>query len=537
MTENHGSSFPGRYALPAGILASLVVLIYILNPAGEPDLTRLFEDSRPVRKVSLQGIFGWKNLDFTVTPEEEDRVFRLVTLSREVRHKVDGVIRFDRLAVRDSLEEILEEDPDFFYTEQLLGTWYRRNGFDERADEYFRRALQHAPVILVIRHVDEDGRPLEGLSLSHVSIECNRVENRSLDPSLELDFPSLETDDGGCIYLPVYDTVLRRTSISFPHGYQVEHGSPGHFEIRGRVGRLADALCRRNGQPLTEPWDTPSQQPIQSAGAVFNQGRLVRVEAISSALTPGFWIRPDGSPFEAASSWNRRMSGKILGMVVHYSGFDGAVDFGIKFSSPELEQEFSSRFSASGMESGSEIGPDRVFFWWGAAGTVSESDRRFLESLNGRLQLLIKAGRGPLENMGSIDVETPEPLLVEEGEFQLESIREIRSAYKSGLQFFGIPFGPQTTVPGLTLVDVAFTYPADYEIIVRAQSAGGDLSLIPSSVGMGQLSSRDRRFHGHLHMDRTLIRSILIQRRPVESMAVGNIHLIPDESGGADSSD
>ena len=83
-----------------------------------------------------------------------------------------------------------------------------------------------------------DGRPLAGATIREVAVECNRVRNGSLDPSLKLRFVRLVTDADGSIRLPGYRTVWRMSSQAYPDGLDAEYPRHGRFESRGKVGLL-----------------------------------------------------------------------------------------------------------------------------------------------------------------------------------------------------------------------------------------------------------------------------------------------------------
>jgi hypothetical protein len=75
------------------------------------------------------------------------------------------------------------------------------NGDASRGREYHALALEHAPVVLVQTYEFAHGRPLAGARVPEFQVECNRVRNGSLDPSLKLTFFDLTTDAEGRIRL------------------------------------------------------------------------------------------------------------------------------------------------------------------------------------------------------------------------------------------------------------------------------------------------------------------------------------------------
>lgn len=212
--------------------------------------------ARPIEKTTLerQGLQkilgpGWRDLDFAIDAEEEADVKKCVILARKVYAKLNDKILFAGDDVRDELETILKKRPDFFYAEYLLGTWHRLNGNQQRSQEYYERAFKHAPVILVQSYQNKDGSPLAGAQIQTFAIECNRVQDGSLDPSLKLVFPALVTDTEGCFYLPSYDTVFRTDDMAHPPGYSIDYPRLGWFATTVKVGVLPTAtVTSREGE-------------------------------------------------------------------------------------------------------------------------------------------------------------------------------------------------------------------------------------------------------------------------------------------------
>jgi hypothetical protein len=224
--------------------------LYFLIPHAPLEWSRRHEwNARPVYETTLERSFGrgWRNLPFDVPAEEEQLLRECVELMRLNNHTVNDVTRFSEPAARERLEEILRQRPDFFYAEYALGLWHRLHGKPEDADHYFALAYRHAPVVLVQQYQREDGTPLANTALGHVEIECNRVRNGSLDPSLKLLFANGVTDERGRVYLPVYDTVYRVTSNGHPAGYSLAIPRMGWFESR-KVGLLPVAVVRPVGE-------------------------------------------------------------------------------------------------------------------------------------------------------------------------------------------------------------------------------------------------------------------------------------------------
>ena len=101
--------------------------------------------------------------------------------------------------------------------------------------------------VVVQRFEYADGRPLVGAEVRSFALECNRVRNGSLDPSLKLLYVGLVTDAGGEVRLPAYRTVWRTDSMAHPPGFDVTFPSLGWFEGRGKVGLLPPAVVRPRG--------------------------------------------------------------------------------------------------------------------------------------------------------------------------------------------------------------------------------------------------------------------------------------------------
>ncbi|CAN0398041.1 unnamed protein product, partial [Hapterophycus canaliculatus] len=114
-------------------------------------------------------------------------------------------------------------------------------------------ALKSAPVVLTQRCRFGNGEPLQNARVQQFTIECNRVQDHSLDPSLQLIYPALVTDADGKIRVPVYDTVLRVNGFSWPEGYDVESGETlGWFQANNRLGVLPEMLA---WEPYSRPND------------------------------------------------------------------------------------------------------------------------------------------------------------------------------------------------------------------------------------------------------------------------------------------
>ena len=208
------------------------------GPVDPSDLKRSFVESM------LRGP-GWQSVEFSLTAEEERGLDRCLELTNRVNAYVDGVSRFLDDETREELESVLETQPRFFYAEYLLGLWHDMSGNASEGARWHALALSHAPVVLEQRYVDQSDAPLPNVSIQELAIECNRVENGSLDPSLKLRFFHLVTDADGAVRLPVYDTVFRLTSASHPEGYDADYPAQGWFESRSKTGVLPAAVLRK----------------------------------------------------------------------------------------------------------------------------------------------------------------------------------------------------------------------------------------------------------------------------------------------------
>ena len=263
----------------------------------------LLHDRMPAKsvvEVSLQasrwqralGGGPWRNLPFQISAREEELVNRCAKLSRRYRSTHNKKRRLFDDEVRTQLESILHEKPELFYAEFLLGQWHRHAGDDELADRWLARAFAHAPVTLTQGYQFSDGRPLVGARVDSYEIECLRVRNRSLAPSLRLDFPGLTTDNDGCIRLPVYDTVYRRYSMSSPAGHVTKYPRLGYFKV-GWTGELPIARIWRPGEdpggnPAYE--DAIASQDLRLAGDGWRFG----VEWVARNRRDGTVVLADG---------------------------------------------------------------------------------------------------------------------------------------------------------------------------------------------------------------------------------------------------
>lgn len=236
---------PSRLTIMAVVLVSVVGLLIL--PGMRPF-------KAPVSPTSLEGLFGWRNLSFDPDQEELDIVkecHQVVNKYRSTYQRDGRAMRhFDDPETRQTLEDILKRKPDFFYPQFLLGTWYRRNGQLDKAQQLLTASLKNSPIVLTQRYKQGNGDPLTNVSIDGMAIECNRVKNHSLNPDLKLEFVDLVTDSEGEIAIPVYDTVFRLSSRSFPKEYDTEMSRLGWFQSRSRIGILPEITAwKRYSRP------------------------------------------------------------------------------------------------------------------------------------------------------------------------------------------------------------------------------------------------------------------------------------------------
>jgi hypothetical protein len=226
-----------------GIAAGAVICLFRPDPGPQPVVETTLETSSLMKFLS--GGRNWRNLPFTLDAAEREDLAVSLRLAGDVRTTLNGVSSFSDPSARAQLEAVLARRPDFFYAEYLLGLWHAMNGDAARGHTHYARALEHAPVVLVQRYELADGRPLVGARIDTFQVECNRVQNGSLNPSLKLTFFDLTTDAGGSIRVPVYETVYRLFNTSHPDGCTATYPRLGWFESPGRVGLLPAARVQR----------------------------------------------------------------------------------------------------------------------------------------------------------------------------------------------------------------------------------------------------------------------------------------------------
>jgi beta-lactamase regulating signal transducer with metallopeptidase domain len=244
----------GSLRLKNAVLISLVVGVSVVvlatlradDTAASPELqsvsrwaARYGWKAQQVAPTTLESKPGaWRNLPFSLGKDEEAAALACIKLARTNQFWKNGKSEFSDPATRVALESILKKHPDYFYAEFLLSQWHRNFGDRRQGAQLLDAAYQHAPVIIVQRFAFADGTPLADTPISTFALECNRVQNSYLDPSLTLLYCNLRTDADGCIYLPVYDTVYRTNDMAYPGGYAVTFPRLGWFETSRKVALL-----------------------------------------------------------------------------------------------------------------------------------------------------------------------------------------------------------------------------------------------------------------------------------------------------------
>lgn len=251
--------------------------------------------AQAVTETTLESRWGgWRDLPFTLTKEEEADARACMKLLLGTGAIINGKTEFSEPSTRAVLEEILARRPGYFYAEFVLATWYRDHGDVKEAARLLDLAYQHAPVIVVQRYELADGTPLANTPIQSFALECNRIQQGYLDPSLQLEYRNLRTDAQGCIYLPVYNTVYRCNDMAFPDGYSVDFPRLGWFEASRKVAVLPTAKV------TAKPGDFAPAAPaggVPTTRAILPGNNSVELLAVSAYPNPqNTWWLPDGSP-------------------------------------------------------------------------------------------------------------------------------------------------------------------------------------------------------------------------------------------------
>lgn len=217
--------------------------------AAEPPLDwsqRQNWPSPPVGQTSLEQtglakIFEggqYRNLSFYVSEREEELVHQLADLATQ------GVTTLKSEQAGQTLKQLAADHPGQFYAQWMLGTWYRLHNQSQEAAQAYQQAFSEVPGVMKLQYVDAQGNPMPNLEVGTLVLECNRVENHTLDPSLHLVFPALVTDEAGFVYLPVYHTIYRLLQMPQPAGYQAKYPDLGWFDFPGRFGTLPQVVVQ-----------------------------------------------------------------------------------------------------------------------------------------------------------------------------------------------------------------------------------------------------------------------------------------------------
>lgn len=289
----NGSLFrASRLRYPALFFALIVALVML--PGMRPEI-------EPVTKTTLEGNFGgWRNLAFQIDADEESAIKECRDLAQTYFYRSNNIRQFTLPETRDRLEEILKQHPQLFYAQYLLSTWHRLNGDLDASQRLLQDSLNNAPVVLTQCYKQGNGDPVAGAQINQIEIECNRVQDGSLNPSLNLNFIALVTDENGKVYLPVYDTVYRTSSQSYPHGYSAEFQSLGWFNSKTRYGILPDVLVWKTWSRPRDFTRTASQSPRLRDATGTDTLKLTsgpneyRIGLVSRAQADGSFVTENG---------------------------------------------------------------------------------------------------------------------------------------------------------------------------------------------------------------------------------------------------
>ncbi|MDA1229367.1 MAG: M56 family metallopeptidase [Planctomycetota bacterium] len=281
-----------RLRIPAIVVTLLLALFLLPGMKAEES---------PVSRTTLEGLFGWTNLPFKISEEEEARVTELREIAQTYFNTRNDVRQFDEPDTRNRLDAILKEQPGYFYAQHLLGMWHVRNGDAPEGQRLIDDALKAAPVVLSRRYRFGNGDPLQHIEIQRTTIECNRVQKHSLDPGLKLMYPALVTDNEGRIRIPVYDTVFRASEYSWPDGYHLEETETlGWFKSKTHTGVLPDMLV---WVPYSRPQDftrrAAETKLLKDAAGTRNQeitsgGNTYVLESVARANQDATFVLEDG---------------------------------------------------------------------------------------------------------------------------------------------------------------------------------------------------------------------------------------------------
>ena len=274
-------TWKNRPLMLASTITLVAVMLGCVLPMAKGDYAKDRDDwmkpterwkAKAIKETSLNSFFGgWKNLSFEISAEEEQSVKRCTTLF--VRwYDMEADVAEN---ARKELESVLAERPEFFYAEFLLGMWHRDYGDKQVGTELIKKAYEHAPVILVQKYQDEDGQPIAGLEIQNYHIECNKVKKGSLS-QFDLKFRDLITDDDGCVYVPVYDTVYRTNGKTLPSDYNIAYPTLGFFKTRSKVALMPIAKNNSTDGGLYERAKSSKDFKVKVGPTKFEAHSVIR---------------------------------------------------------------------------------------------------------------------------------------------------------------------------------------------------------------------------------------------------------------------
>lgn len=508
---NSGSMSRRKWVGWAGVfLLALIGGFILIEGSGNK---AMHEKGAPVSEVKLQGIFGWKNLPFSITEEEEAAVKRCAHLSNLAGSFVNGVSKFESPEVIEELEAILEKHPKLFYAHYLASSWYRVHNQTDKAMVYHEMAMDNAPRVLICRYVDTSGNPIAGATIQNFKIECNRVKDRYLDPSLNLLYRNLVTDQEGCIYLPTYKTVMRTTMVSHPRGWDVKYPRLGWFKSRGKFGLLPEVTGTR--KVLSE--SAMNGNPYQLMDGVYlDNGSMIKVAGIAFGFEPGVWRDVLGKKISVPAEWRSMAKGRNIGVMIEMWGDEGLIDFELKREASgegDGGMRMSDSMPGSGIASVNSPNQSRVFVWYGQGNLEGKSMGELIRMYKG-LQIWVNTGTGNFQTLG--EIAKGQTLKVEGGEFFLEDAKTVRKGKKDLIGFFGI--GGTSRRDGLMSIKMDIDYDPSYEISLAAiRNDGREIRPQSHSVGSGNFNTPTRRLVRYLRVDGAKVKKFEVLARPVAS--------------------
>lgn len=127
-------------------------------------------------------------------------------------------------------------------------------------------------------------------------LECNRCKKGSLDPSLELPYFNLVTDEKGRIYLPACDTVFRTNGVLYPRDIEIKYAALGWFECPERVGILPAARNGNQGGAYENAKHSDKKGRVKIEGRRFQFGNVWRMDAAATNKLLAFPVWPYDFP-------------------------------------------------------------------------------------------------------------------------------------------------------------------------------------------------------------------------------------------------